>query len=237
MKPASTPCPTRKSLSSSSILAGQTAPTPCVPSCSTCSTTRRFSESQACSGRRWPICWLAAGRSPPVRSTRFLGGKSPLLENTEAQARAIEAALGDMGEVKAFIAMRYWHPMSDETADQVRRFDPDRIVLLPLYPQFSTTTTASSEKMWFQAAKSAGSRQADGDGLLLSDRTGLHQGGRRPDPLRHRGSRRPRQAARAVLLPRTAEEGRPGRRSVPVAMRAHGRGDRARAEHPRIWTG
>ena len=107
---------------------------------------------------RTPLAYLLARRraKPAGEIYEILGGKSPLLENTEAQARAIEAALGDVGEVKAFIAMRYWHPMSDETAEQVRRFDPDRIVLLPLYPQFSTTTTASSEKMWFQAAKAAG---------------------------------------------------------------------------------
>ena len=107
---------------------------------------------------RTPLAHLLAKRraKPAGEIYEILGGKSPLLENTQAQARAIESALSDMGEVKAFIAMRYWHPMSDETADQVRRFDPDRVVLLPLYPQFSTTTTASSEKMWFQAAKAAG---------------------------------------------------------------------------------
>ena len=107
---------------------------------------------------RTPLAHLLAKRraKPAGEIYEILGGKSPLLENTQAQARAIESALADMGEVKAFIAMRYWHPMSDETADQVRRFDPDRVVLLPLYPQFSTTTTASSEKMWFQAAKAAG---------------------------------------------------------------------------------
>ncbi|HET8729297.1 MAG TPA: ferrochelatase [Alphaproteobacteria bacterium] len=88
-----------------------------------------------------------------------LGGGSPLLPNTEAQARALEAALGDLGEVRVFIAMRYWHPMSDETAYAVKDFDPDEIVLLPLYPQFSTTTTASSLRVWRQAAEAAGLRK------------------------------------------------------------------------------
>ena len=76
---------------------------------------------------RTPLAYLLARRraKPAGEIYEILGGKSPLLENTEAQARAIEAALGDLGEVKAFIAMRYWHPMSDETADQVRRFDPE----------------------------------------------------------------------------------------------------------------
>src|SRR5689334_21497387 len=104
---------------------------------------------------RTPLAHLLAKRraAPAGEIYAILGGKSPLLENTVAQARALEAALadlaGDGGEVRAFIAMRYWHPMSDEAAEEVRRFDPDRIVLLPLYPQFSTTTTASSEKAWF----------------------------------------------------------------------------------------
>ncbi|HEY0835413.1 MAG TPA: ferrochelatase [Azospirillum sp.] len=87
-----------------------------------------------------------------------LGGKSPLLENTQAQARALEAVLtgGELGEVRAFIAMRYWHPMSDEAAKAVKAFDPDRIVLLPLYPQWSTTTTASSLRVWNAAAAAVG---------------------------------------------------------------------------------
>src|SRR3546814_174320 len=85
-----------------------------------------------------------------------LGGGSPWRPNTEAQARALEAALSGMGDVRVFIAMRYWHPMSDETAYAVKDFDPDEIVLLPLYPQFSTTTATSSLRVWHQAAKAAG---------------------------------------------------------------------------------
>lgn len=85
-----------------------------------------------------------------------LGGGSPLLPNTEAQARALEAALADVGDVRVFVAMRYWHPMSDEIAYAVKDFDPDSVVLLPLYPQYSTTTTASSLRVWRQAARAAG---------------------------------------------------------------------------------
>jgi ferrochelatase len=84
-----------------------------------------------------------------------LGGGSPLLRNTEAQARALEAALADLGEVKVFIAMRYWHPMSQETAMLVNDFAPDKVILLPLYPQFSTTTTGSSVRMWREACRIA----------------------------------------------------------------------------------
>src|SRR5258708_19737565 len=48
--------------------------------------------------------------------------------------------------------MRYWHPMTEAVVRSVKRFAPDRIVLLPLYPQFSTTTTASSFTAWNDAA-------------------------------------------------------------------------------------
>ncbi|HXQ41023.1 MAG TPA: ferrochelatase [Candidatus Udaeobacter sp.] len=86
-----------------------------------------------------------------------LGGGSPLLANTLAQAAALEACLQDPGrETRVFIAMRYWHPFSDEAAAAVARFQPDQILLLPLYPQYSTTTTASSFAAWRAAAAKAG---------------------------------------------------------------------------------
>ena len=85
-----------------------------------------------------------------------LGGGSPLLPNTVAQAEALEDRLGRLGEVKVIIAMRYWHPMSVEAVEQAQAFDPDEIVLLPLYPQFSTTTTGSSQRVWREAALALG---------------------------------------------------------------------------------
>ncbi len=112
---------------------------------------------------RWLLAQLISRRRAPVAREIYehLGGGSPLLPNTEAQAGALEQALaagedqtGD--QTKVFIAMRYWHPMSDATARAVRDFGPDRVLLLPLYPQFSTTTTGSSVKDWFRAARAAG---------------------------------------------------------------------------------
>ncbi len=102
---------------------------------------------------------LISRRRAPVARRIYaeLGGGSPLLANTEAQARALEARFaGGPDELRAFPCMRYWHPMSDEVARAVRAFGPDRIVLLPLYPQVSTTTTASSRRVWLEAAKAAG---------------------------------------------------------------------------------
>ena len=78
----------------------------------------------------------------------MMGGKSPLFENTLKQAKSLEKNLQDLGKFKCFIAMRYWNPMSMEVAKAVKTWNPDEIILLPLYPQFSTTTTLSSFREW-----------------------------------------------------------------------------------------
>lgn len=83
-----------------------------------------------------------------------LGNKSPLLENTSEQAKALQQMLGD--GYKVFVCMRYWHPMADEVAGKVAAYNPDKIILLPLYPQYSTTTTRSSHQTWQQACKKIG---------------------------------------------------------------------------------
>jgi len=107
---------------------------------------------------RLPLAWaIARGRAPVARDIYAkIGGASPILRETRAQARALETALARDGIVaKTFIAMRYWHPFSGGAAKAVKAYHPDRIVLLPLYPQFSTTTTASSLKDWRRAARTA----------------------------------------------------------------------------------
>lgn len=108
---------------------------------------------------RLPLGRLIARRRAPVAQKIYahLGGRSPIFEETRDQADALEKALNADGvEAKAFVAMRYWHPYSSGAARAVNAFDPDKIVLLPLYPQYSTTTTASSLKDWAKAAKKAG---------------------------------------------------------------------------------
>ena len=113
----------------------------------------------------WPLRPLLARlisrrRAPTARSIyNHIGGGSPLLELTRQQAEALESRLNlnSLGvETRVFVAMRYWHPLSDAVAREVRDFSPDGIVLLPLYPQYSTTTTASSLKDWDRAASAAG---------------------------------------------------------------------------------
>jgi len=105
---------------------------------------------------RFLVARLISSRRAPtaVGIYRQLGGGSPLLANTRAQADALQRQLG--GDTRVFVAMRYWHPMALETAAAVKAWGPDEIVLLPLYPQFSTTTTASSCADWNRAAQAVG---------------------------------------------------------------------------------
>ena len=105
---------------------------------------------------RLPLAALIAGRRTATARAIYaqLGGASPLLENTLAQASALEARLG--GEDRCFVAMRYWHPFAAEAARTIAEWDPDGLVLLPLYPQYSTTTTASSLADWHRAAAAEG---------------------------------------------------------------------------------
>ena len=113
-------------------------------------------------GLPWPLRPLLARviarrRAPTARGIYArIGGRSPILPNTEAQAAALAEQLRDLGTVRLFCCMRYWHPMSAEVAAAVQSFAPDEIVLLPLYPQFSSTTTASSRQSWMAAAAAIG---------------------------------------------------------------------------------
>lgn len=101
---------------------------------------------------------ITRGKSARANYER-MGGASPLLKETNRQARALEASLakalpGD--EIRVFVAMRYWKPMSEVVAAQVDVFAPNELVLLPLYPQFSTTTTGSSLEAWNKVYKGGG---------------------------------------------------------------------------------
>ena len=106
---------------------------------------------------RLPLASFISSRRAPKAKKIYdqIGGSSPILGQTEAQARALEEALGPEHEWRGYVCMRYWHPMTEAAVSSVKRFAPDRIVLLPLYPQFSTTTTDSSVKAWKAAAAAA----------------------------------------------------------------------------------
>jgi protoporphyrin/coproporphyrin ferrochelatase len=101
--------------------------------------------------------WIARRRAPVAEKIYgLMGGRSPILPNTELQAAALSTALGPAIEAKVFIAMRYWHPMTVEAVAQVKAYAPTQVILLPLYPQFSTTTTASSYRLWREEAARQG---------------------------------------------------------------------------------
>lgn len=80
-----------------------------------------------------------------------LGGGSPLLKNTRLQAKALQKELGNGHRV--FVAMRHAAPFSSDVFQEVQAYAPDQVVLLPLYPQYSTTTTESSFRAWKAVAE------------------------------------------------------------------------------------
>jgi protoporphyrin/coproporphyrin ferrochelatase len=78
-----------------------------------------------------------------------IGGGSPIRHFTEQQARALEFRLRESGlDAHCFVAMRYWHPFTAEAIEQLRASQCHEIVLLPMYPQYSSTTTGSSLNEW-----------------------------------------------------------------------------------------
>ena len=108
---------------------------------------------------RKPLAALVAKRREASAQANYalMGGGSPLLGETFKQAGALQDALADAAdEVRVFIAMRYWRPFTPDAAREVAAFAPDEIVLLPLYPQYSTTTTASSLKAWQETYRGPG---------------------------------------------------------------------------------
>jgi ferrochelatase len=95
--------------------------------------------------RRLLAWWIATRRAPTARGYYAqIGGGSPLRRHTEAQAAALEKALSAAGAYKVVIAMRYWKPDTDDAVTALAAARPHRVVLLPLYPQYSFATTRSS---------------------------------------------------------------------------------------------
>ena len=101
-------------------------------------------------GRRPLAKLISSTRAKKVQHHyAVIGGGSPIRRFTEQQARALESALLGSGvEARCFVAMRYWHPFTAEAVEQVRAGHFDEVVLLPLYPQYSSTTSGSSLNEW-----------------------------------------------------------------------------------------
>lgn len=93
---------------------------------------------------------ISRRRAPKVQERyRRIGGNSPINSWTEKQRSKLEAALRQEGrDVTVRTAMRYWHPLIQKVADDLSGQDYKRIVLLPLFPQYSRTTTGSAFNEW-----------------------------------------------------------------------------------------
>mmetsp|Transcript_19238 Transcript_19238/g.51056 ORF Transcript_19238/g.51056 Transcript_19238/m.51056 type:complete len:499 (+) Transcript_19238:305-1801(+) len=90
---------------------------------------------------------ISSGRAPKSRAAyNAIGGGSPLLRITTEQSAALRDTLRARGYANAstYVAMRYWHPFTDEALEQVRKDVVTRLVVLPLYPQYSISTSGSS---------------------------------------------------------------------------------------------
>lgn len=101
-------------------------------------------------GRKALAKFISSTRSRKVQHHyAVIGGGSPIRPNTERQARALERELRSEGiDAHCFVAMRYWHPFTAEAIEELQAADCDEVVLLPLYPQYSSTTTGSSLNEW-----------------------------------------------------------------------------------------
>jgi ferrochelatase len=94
--------------------------------------------------------FISSKRVPKIQGNyKLIGGKSPILDLTQLQANGLERQLLARGiDAKVFIAMRYWHPMTEETIRAIQSGGFTNILLLPLYPHYSQATTYSSVNEW-----------------------------------------------------------------------------------------
>ena len=101
------------------------------------------------------FAWFIARRRTPEAAKGYaaIGGKSPLLENTQEQAIALQLAFAEDGEFDVYVCMRYWHPLSREVVADLKAKGYSRVILLPLYPQYSLTTSGSSYNAFLRACQ------------------------------------------------------------------------------------
>ena len=107
---------------------------------------------------RFPLAKLIANRRAPTAKKIYseLGGSSPILQLTKEQAQALELKLNkddSSCDYKCFIVMRCWHPRAENVLKEVSDYNPDEIILMPLYPQYSAATSGSSIKEWNDVCK------------------------------------------------------------------------------------
>ena len=99
---------------------------------------------------RYPLAKFISKKRAPIAKNiyREIGNKSPILELTQNQAKSLEEHLLKKGNYKCFVIMRCWHPRATDIIKKVKEYNPEEIILLPLYPQYSASTSGSSIKEW-----------------------------------------------------------------------------------------
>ena len=102
-----------------------------------------------------PLAWFISSRRAGTSQENYrkIGGGSPLLRITEEQATALQKQLESNGrEAQVYVGMRYWNPFTEDAIASIKRDSISQLVVLPLYPQFSISTSGSSfrvlEKLW-----------------------------------------------------------------------------------------
>ena len=91
----------------------------------------------------WLISSLRSGKSQ--QAYRSIGGGSPLRRITKQQARELQSNLRQKGvDATSYVAMRYWHPFTESAVADLKADGVDQVVVLPLYPHFSISTSGSS---------------------------------------------------------------------------------------------
>ena len=102
-----------------------------------------------------PLAWFISSRRAKTSQENYqqIGGGSPLRRITEAQGAALKAKLGEKGQAaEVYVGMRYWHPFTEEAIAHIKRDGIQQLVVLPLYPQYSISTSGSSfrllEQLW-----------------------------------------------------------------------------------------
>ena len=99
---------------------------------------------------RYPLAKIISKRRAPIAKNIYkeIGNKSQILELTQDQAKSLENNLSREGEYKCFVVMRCWHPRASDVIKKVKEYKPNEVILLPLYPQYSASTSGSSINEW-----------------------------------------------------------------------------------------
>ncbi len=102
---------------------------------------------------RYPLAKIISKRRTPIAKKIYkeLGGSSPILKLTRKQSDALEKKLNQNKNkdlYKCFVVMRCWHPRAENVIREIKLYNPDEVILMPLYPQFSASTSGSSINEW-----------------------------------------------------------------------------------------